>query len=545
MASIFDLKTSVEELSSTNEGTNRMDYEQQPPTRSVQGPAFPNGAIHFRWQTSGQKWWVPSRSYLRLRCLLGKSDAAGATLPLEKSDNIAPNMDLCATLFQSMEFRINDKTVSRVSDFVPQVDAIEQRVRKSSSHINTIGNSTNFWQDQFLVRQQQVIVDGNNAIIEPIVQTRAQLGFPATTTISIAVDTGVLTQATTTTTPFNSVFRAGDAIEITTAKGPTKYQIVSVAADTMQLDDVKTLAVADAVYPFSRLRNEEIEGNTSRKMTLFELCWQPPLSIFKIGHALPSGKYELVLNPQTSSVYKMYAIQSVGASKVPNLNSVGVAPSAGAQFQFEVSDMYFYCNTVEGPRYDDGTFLLDLEQTNCQSEKINGPSFSQRNFDVSPSTYALTAAYQDLRAGNSTQCSVSQFRSYNTAITESVELKLNRFFINFAGMNLPSPDADPSFNATTDHTVQRYYDSMNYTGAYFDNGGAETIQQWHERGAYYYFSWPRDGTDRSTRVTVNSGFDAAQADIDNMRLLLFAHSKQVARVSVVDGRVVDVQLEDA
>ena len=46
-------------------------------------------------------------------------------------------------------------------------------------------------------------------------------------------------------------------------------------------------------------------------------------------------------------------------------------------------------------------------------------------------------------------------------------------------------------------------------------------------------------------MTVNSGFDAAQADIDNMRLLLFAHSKQVARVSVVDGRVVDVQLEDA
>ena len=547
MASIFDLKTSVEELSSANEGTSRMDIEQHPPTRSVQGSAFPGGAIHFRWQTSGQKWWMPSKSYIRMRCLLGKSDAAGVVQPLTKADNIAPNMDLCASLFQSMEFKINDKTVSRVGDFVAQVDAVEQRLRKSSSHLKTIGYATNFWQDQFKVRQQQVIVDGNNEVIAPTIKTRLELGFAPTQRFALSA-TGVLTQSVDTTVDLRTVFEIGDRISILldAARGFQTLQVIDVpSANDIQTEYAsETDIIAAAVKAFSRIRDEVIEGNTSRRMTEFELTWQPPLSIFKVGHAMPSGKYEIVLNPQTASVYKKYAIQSIGASKTANLNSVGVAPSANADFQFEVSDMYFYCSTVEGPRYDEGTFLLDLEQTSCQSEKINNASFSQRNFDVSPSTYALTAAFQDLRAGNSTQSSVSQFKSYNAALTASEELKLERFFINYAGQNLPSPDADPSFTTSKDYTVQRYYDTQVYSGAYFDSGGAETIQEWHERGAYYYFAWARDGTDRSTRVTVNSGFQST-TDTTNMRLLLFSHSKQIARVRVMDGRVVDVQLEDA
>ena len=78
----------------------------------------------------------------------------------------------------------------------------------------------------------------------------------------------------------------------------------------------------------------------------------------------------------------------------------------------------------------------------------------------------------------------------------------------------------------------------------FDTGGGEDIQTFHDRGAYYYFAWPRDGTDRSTRVTVHQQFNAT-TDTKHLRLLLFSHSKQVARVRVQDGRVVDVQLEDA
>ena len=108
-------------------------------------------------------------------------------------------------------------------------------------------------------------------------------------------------------------------------------------------------------------------------------------------------------------------------------------------------------------------------------------------------------------------------------------------------------DADPDFSPSKDYTVNRYLDTQLYSGNYFDSGGCETLSQFHTRGQYLYFSWPRDGTDRSTRVIVNQQFlgDGGTANVANMRLLLFAHSKQIARVSVVDGRVVDVQVSDA
>ena len=249
----------------------------------------------------------------------------------------------------------------------------------------------------------------------------------------MVVDTGVLTFApgANTTAPPDSttVWLPGDEIEIDVGgnTGKVRFRVSKApSATTLQLNNLKNLELVDEVHVFRRIRKATIKDSTSRHMTEFEITWQPPLSIFKVGHAMPSGKYELVLNPQTASVYKKYAIQSVGGNKIPNLNYKGQVPSAGSQFQFEVDTMYMYVNTVEGPRYDDGTFLLDLEQTNCASEKIESVSFAQRNFDVSPSTYALSVAYQDIRAGNDTRCSTSQFKSYNAAVDSEEELKLNR-----------------------------------------------------------------------------------------------------------------------
>ena len=538
MSSIFDLKTNVAELSSGNVGTAKMQYEQQPPTRDVTTTNFSNGAIHIRWQTSGQKWWLPSRSYLRMRCSLTRGDGA----PLTVSDGVSPNMGLCASLFQSAEFRINDKTISRISDFLPQVDALETRLTKSQSWLDGIGNATNFWNDSFQVRQSDVATDGVNLPVDVITE-RLALVYDAASTVAIAADTGILTIARVAGVLPNqaTTWAVGDEIEIDAAGviGTVRYyisQLIPVDANsyTFQLNNVQTIAFAAAAVGFRRIR----KSNVARKVANFELVWQPPLSIFKVGHALPSGKYELVLNPQTSSVYQKAAIESLlgGGDKTAGI--------LATDFKFNVVDMYMYVNTVEGPRADDITYLLDLEQTRCQTEKVDTVSFQQKNWDVSPSTYALTVAYQDLRAGTNTQVSPSKFKAYNAALTSSQEIKLQRFFINYAGMNLPAPDADPNFTPTLDYTTQRYVESQMYTGAYYDTGGCESIQQYHNRGSYYYFSWPRDGTDRSTRVNVHQQFDGA-ADIANMRVLLFDHSKQVARIRVQSGSVVDVVLEDA
>lgn len=526
-ASIFDLNTSG---LSGGEPISRLDYEQLPPTRDVTGTSFPNGAIHFRWQNNGQRWWTPQKSYIKLRCKLSK--VGGDQLDI--SDNVAPNMGLAASLFQSLEFRINDKTVSRVSDFVPQVDALETRLTKSKAWLEGVGNSMNFYESQYEKRQQEVVLSGvkldQSRAVD--IQTRQQLGYVAQTT-AIALDTGVLTKAGGGPS-FANVFQAGDEIEIAVggAVGTVRYTVSNVlTANTLQLNNLKTIAVAAANLEWSRIRTSA--SRASRRVSEFELIWQPPLSIFKVGHAMPAGKYELILNPQTSNVYQKYAIESLGADKVPDTD-----------YEFRVSQMYMYLNTVEGPRRDDITYMLDLCQSRCQSDNINQASFGQKNFDVSPTTKALTVAYQDIRAGTNTLVSSSKFKSYDAGLTADQELKLNRFYVNYAGQNVPSPDADPTFVPPKDYTTQRYIESQIHNGSYFDTGGSETLEEFHDRGSYYHFNVPKDGTDRSTRVTVHQQFEGT-TDTDNMRILLFDHASQVARVTIRDGNVEMVELEDA
>jgi hypothetical protein len=567
MTSIFDLKTNVSELSSANEGTSRMEYAQHPPTRDVVGNNFANGAIHFRFQTSGQKWWLPSRSYLRMRCSLTAGDG---TTQLNVADGVAPNMGLMSSLFQSGEMRINDKVVSRVSDFMPQIDALETRLTKSKSWIDSVGEATNWWGESQALRLAEVSGDG--AIVKDKVAAtpaetllgRVALGFDAagnnSNIASYTAATGVITftpgtNAVALPADVRTVFPAGSYFIYLTSdanvagirmKVITGVNGAAAGSPTTIIvqPNINVFVVATGpnihTHDFGRIT---VNNTASRRIKEFELTWTPPLSLFKVGHALPGGKYELVLNPQTLTSFQKRAIESVLGVASKNATLPG---GVAQDFKLNVVDFYLYTATVEGPRADNITYLLDLEQTRCQSENIDNTSFAQKNYEVSPSTYALTVAYQDLRAGENTALSSSKFKSYNSLAvpTTSEELKLNRFFINYAGQNLPAPDADPSFVAGTDYTTQRYAETQIYSGAYFDTGGAENIEEYHERGAYYYFSWPRDGTDRSTRVNVHQGF-ANGTDVTNMRCLLFDHSKQVARIKVQDGRVVDIQLEDA
>ena len=542
MASIFDLKTSFSELSSANTGSSRNEYDQISASRDVTLDNFSNGPIELKWDNNSTQWWVPSRSYCRIRCQLSREDGAHLVL----ADGISPNMSLAANLFASMELKFNGKIVSRIGDYVPQVDALENRLVKSDAWLKSVGASVNFWNEDFTSRILDVSSDGSDEVKSEVETARLALGVGATQQLAIAVDTGVVTQSVDTAVPFTDLFVAGDSIRITTPKGPTLYQIVSVQANTMQLDDVKTLAVAAAVYPWSRVRMNVSKPDKSRKLISFELCWVPPLSLMKIQHAIPAGKFELRLVPQPKAVIQKYCIESLlgAGDKIPNTGTLGV-PSAGSEFKFQVVDFYYYLNKVEGPRVTDATYLIDLESTSCQSKTVKTKSFQQNTFNVSGSTYALTVAFQDNRAGQDSQISSSKFKSYDAGVTQSEELKVERFYIKYAGVQKPSPDGDPLFVVgETDYTLERYMENIISTGGMFSEGGAESHQSYLDRGMYYYFDWPRDGSDRSTDVLVKQQFNGS-TDIDNMNVLLFSHIKQVARVTIQNGELIDMVLEDA
>jgi hypothetical protein len=496
-----------------------------------------------------------NKSYIRTRMSISKVGGA----QLNNADGIAPNMDLMPNLFQSCQFNIQDKTVSRIPDFVPQIDALENRLLKSKSWIDSVGNSTNFWQSSQSLRQSQVTSDGtvvnqNNVTTPDTTTTRLGMGFTDAGGIAATTrDSWAYTYATGAL-----VYNAGtDAGGLIAAQASAAYPVgnyfkylgnagipevemkvlTNDGAGNLTVERLITANVApDGRFNFVRV----VRGNPitapSRRVEFFETTWTPPLSAFKIEHAFPCGRYQLDLMPQTSTAWKKRAIESVFG---------GGDKNAGVDYDVNIVDMYLYVQTLEGSSVDNMEYLLDLEEVRCQSEKIENSSFGQKNVDVSPSTYAVTVAYQDVRCGENSQISASKFKVYDTAIANSVEQNLTRMFISFSGVQLPSPDCDPLYEAKIDYTTERYLSNLIHSGAYFDAGGSETLEEWGKaRGSYYYFKTPRDGKNRDTRLTVKQGFKPT-TDVSNMRLLMFDHHRKIARIRIQSGRVVDVQLEDA
>jgi hypothetical protein len=546
-ASIFDLKTDASELSSTNQGISRMDYDQHAPHKDITGNRFASGAIRIRWQQNGQRWWIPNRSYIRCRCEFTKYDATqtGAGAQLDNADDVAPNMGVMGNLFQSADFRINGKIVSQIDSRFAEVDALETRMSKSRSWLKSIGASTNYWQDDFKVRQADVTADGEvinevQPVTPDVVSGRVAMGFDAAgggvaerNQWGYTAATGALVYSRGTDVA--GLDAAGASLAFPVQSYIRYIGVANVPAVEMKVltnDGAGNLVVepllnADVVTDgrndFERVVKGDVVAGPSRRKGKVELVWQPPLSIFKIGHALPAGDYQLTLNPQDIASFQKLAIESSAGDKNPL-----------ADYSFHITDMFLYTATVEGPRVDNLTYLLDLDETNCQQQDAGGNGLTQQQFDVSPSSHSLTVAFQDTRVGNNTLYSHSKFK-VNGSVGD--ELKLNRLFVQYAGESKPSPDADPSFTGFEDRTTQRYIETQMASGAYYDSGGAETIEEWQDRGAYYTLQWPRDGSDRSTRVVTHSQFSAPVA---NANILLFNHFKAVARITIQNGQVVDV-----
>jgi len=548
MNPLFNLKQSAAELPSLNDGLASITYDQHPPTRDVTGDNFPNGAIHLRWQNSGGRWWIPSKSYIRIRAKLFQQDG---TTVITSADNIAPNMGFCSNLFQSCEFRIADKTVSRVSDYMAQVDALRTRLTKSKSYLDTVGSTLNFWQHSYCERQAIVASDGGFAHEASASGgiTDTNYGMVGVSSVQIIAAGGGKTGTAvfilaigSSTIDVRQILKIGDVIE--SAVG-VKHTITGFNTSLIaRVVSEGTIVNAAAAQDF--LIHPQTAKDYKAQRNGFECIWQPPLSIFNVTHAMPSGKYEILLNPQTASVYMKNAIESLGLDR---------NQGAGNDFQLEIVDMYLYLATVEGPVVENVNYFLSLEETRCQTDNIdNNNGLQQKNFDISPASFALTVAFQDTEAGVDTRRSASKFKIRPIAGTvllpdlpskyPSAEMALRRLYVQYAGQTKPSPDADPDYVEGIDYVSSRYAETMLYSGAYFDCGGAEDKNDWILRGPYYYFSWPKDGSSESTRCLVNYSFtDAVGSGVG--RVLLFDHYKQMVLVSVTNGMVTNVVSRDA
>ncbi len=539
MTSLFDLKTSASQLPSINQGCSKYQYSQISSTAPVEGANFPNGPKRFRWDVSGTTWWVPSKSYFRVR---GEYKFNGVQ-PTEAS-NMAINMGVCSNLFQSMSFKQNGKIVCRIEDNVPQVDAVQTRLSKSKSWLDSVGASTNFWQPDFVSRQNALI---SNPIVDPndpstyteyLLQGFAGSGTDGTTTLEWTVAGAAEFKVAFNNT--NAWLVVGDVIKITRtatsnpANGVYLRVTAVAAAGTFTVTSINS-GSAQTAQGQARLDSANLGVSTARLLrvnpghNIQEFCWQPPLSIFNYPGALPACQFELEMNPQTGDLYMKSVIESI----------VTDITQSAATLNFNIDSMYFYAATVEGPRVDNLTYYLSLDEINVQPTSIDATaSIQKKQFDVSPSTYALTIAFQNQGVIQDTRKSASKFK-FTGGTSGSTELLLTDLYVQAFGLTLPSPYLDTIYNATTDQLTRMYMDNIIANGSLYDSAGGESKEDWIGRGLYYYLPTPKDGSSESSRVYVNFKFSTALAAGEG-NVLLFSHYKKMIAVTVVNGQTTSV-----
>jgi hypothetical protein len=484
------------------------------------------------------KWWVPARSYVRIRAILSKTNE---TTSLTIDDNIAPAMNLCANIFRSVKFFINDVDVTGINDYLAQIDTLENRMTKSKEWLDNMGAVINWWDASFTHRLNDISSDG---IINDLsyslgnktvtyAEAPYKINFPADSTIATTFATNLLTFASATVAhpDIREILSVGDTITLPNvgggAAGTVTIATFTTALTCTVVSGVLVTADVAAAAWTSATVKKSFNNTASRRAIGFELLWQPQISIFKTQYALPLGKYELQLFPYDRSTYEKYAIESIGVNKTPGTAN---------DFLFLIKDLDFYVATMNAGIMKDGQYVLDLDETVCNTRPLANAS-GDLTQEVSPSTYALTVAIQDSDVTSSTLYSSSLFKNRSGA-----EKDMRRLQLQYADESKPTPISDLRYTSGgNDYYTQRYMDTNLYNGMMWQ-GSPESYDDWlNKRGPYFYFPWPKDGSNTSSTVTFYYEFGAAPTKTN---LLLFHHKKRVVRVKIEASQITSVNVFD-
>jgi len=264
----------------------------------------------------------------------------------------------------------------------------------------------------------------------------------------------------------------------------------------------------------------------------FELYWKPPLSVFDLKHAIPcaSSKTQVSLTPYPEDVWQKRAIVSKNGDAIHG---------DGKDYTLEILDIKLYLLVCDSnPIKDNFSFMLDLNEVHCQKVQITSQS-EQKSLDVKESTNGIVLALQDEDTGNNSLYSPSIFK-----VRDNIEMKLNRYYMRYAGLQVPQPDFDGEIGDAIDTLKGLYTRSLLYSGSVMNNESSETLDEFRKRGMYIYHPIPKTNSDRSTRVYIQTNFkdnvigDKSISGQGEPKLLVFEFYKKVVLMEVQNGRLV-------
>ena len=290
--------------------------------------------------------------------------------------------------------------------------------------------------------------------------------------------------------------------------------------------------------------------NAAELAASVDVIWRPSLPIFDEPNALPCGKYEIVL---THKSYEECVTAMIEERATAPIADHGIVPRGGKGAYLDILQNNFCYMQVSGRRFDNGSILLDMNNIRAQEREVNSGS-NNINIDVKPSTYALSFAWQDGRGDAQDALCASRGRFIVLPVNKAVDTRdlagfkrraesnIQRFQVSYAGQNYPQN----SYELTQNHGWRKVYmDTILQTGQYHDAAPCESYEEWlYELGPHVTYQCAKDGYDRSTQVTCNITNALDQANSANFRMLCFDHYKSLARITISDGTVVQVEVQD-
>ena len=509
MNSIYDLKTENDISQVSN--TSKYYHQRITPELPITDPEdFLRGDVVFKWSNSNPKQrFIPDKCYMK--CNVEISSVAGNIL---NNAEVAPSMNLSSSLFRGVNLSVDNHNVELINDNLAQIDTYKKRLQKNNADVKSVEEFSNFFITDYETRKQ--LINNSGVLLDSRKSTNS--AFRLRNGLGNLVWNVGAYQITGVNTTFETDLKQNDTLIL----GDYVVRVAAIVNDLTIITDVvnpdgviintplEDVLIYRSVFP--------LQKDTAKKTNT--IIFKPMLSFFENKESIPGGEeWQLRMMPNVD--YKISAIES----------ATGLLPNV--DYDVKITDMQLYVAMIENEseQMTDKVYYLENDYIECVDREIVN-NITNENYIVDKHTHMISVALQNYQ--RDTQYPISKFLGQNNN-----EKSIRQIRLTYNQENKPNitPDILYSDEEQKGMIERYYYNLLQYSKA----GDYESYSNWLNRGPYYSFSFLKNQFDESQDMQLYLTLD----DITNLKLLLFTHYKRITKMTLENGRYVNVYSESA
>jgi hypothetical protein len=290
-------------------------------------------------------------------------------------------------------------------------------------------------------------------------------------------------------------------------------------------------------------------GLASEQITGQRLIHRPPLSLWYPREDAPylaAGTWQLDMQPLPTAEWRKACVQAA-AQRV-----------YGTDYVCTITNVQLMVHKVVSRRLEDKTYFIDVNPVTVRATQISNVSGNvaadyNNFFDVPPLTQEVAFAFQDQAAGTTAASSLitpTMFKLFTGAnsAAQGADLACDRLWIQYDNVTKPEQSQVGTYKANSsyiDNDALAWYQTMCACSSSLRGEGIESYADAKERGLIRRFQWPRDGQSRASRLDVYYHFTTSPVQgSGGAMILMFARRRAYCRITIQQGQVIGVQLND-